>query len=59
MLARSSAWRSGGYFRGMDHDIDIDVVDEDQTVRLRKTTEEIVAPGSQLSGPAQLRAFGR
>jgi hypothetical protein len=29
---------------GMDHDIDIDVVDgvEDQTVRLRKTTEEIV-----------------
>ena len=29
---------------GMDHDIDIDVVDgvEDHTVRLRKTTEEIV-----------------
>ena len=29
---------------GMDHDIDIAVVDgvEDQTVRLRKTTEEIV-----------------
>jgi len=29
---------------GMDHDIDIDVVDgvEDQTIRLRKTTEEIV-----------------
>ena len=29
---------------GMDHEIDIGVVDgvEDQTVRLRKTTEEIV-----------------